>query len=726
MKKKDQTAWTYITHDLKNAALLPEQRDALLSHALQQVITSTSALGTALIWPCEERKVPWKIYYAGSKRDAMHPWLTARLQISIDAMVSLLQQDSPACPLETSPLLILPLNVSPSAPARSGLWIIWAAQFLPAPLSESLPEHIESARRMLEAILEVEEKEDQYFSQRSPLSDRALIEELAHGNDRALSAFLSLTRVMVNADFTFWAQAYQDVVEITGHLGARHSGFGFTLMRGQGVGGRVAAQGTIVIGDYRYSPYRDVSVCDIVDNELIRSGIALPVRYNTAHDSRAHVAAVLYATRRTVSHFSMAECLLIQRLTRLLEPLPFVTRPQAFFSPGIQNLPDHKVEWYDIALHSNRIEDVEVWISRFIKGRAVVVDEEGAPYVFSHSECLEQMKAEQAEALQIISLTAPGVHQPGQIYLHPTISLPPPQWPNFFADLVMTCNLVLSRMERSQDQLDRQREQWLHSLLQGKSPRHIESDGYRLGLPIERGQLLVLAWPLETMQALKVARKRLTAENVVLDMVKSPLIFFEDDMAVVLLEKHAPLPLSKLRNALLKHCNVHPFWIIHGGHYRSFLDLRMALTRAISLAQKARREKHGEYLLDTYMFGLDSLLENPGLADELNTFASRLLAPLIEYDSINGSHFTETLVLAHTLGSAQAVADQLAVHANTIRYRLHRAEDILGRDLNSPKEQTAMILAAFIWQHFHPVEREILQKLVEDDDGQRKSRIRSV
>jgi DNA-binding PucR family transcriptional regulator len=40
----------------------------------------------------------------------------------------------------------------------------------------------------------------------------------------------------------------------------------------------------------------------------------------------------------------------------------------------------------------------------------------------------------------------------------------------------------------------------------------------------------------------------------------------------------------------------------------------------------------------------------------------------------------------------------MAVHVNTIRYRLHRAEEILGTDQASQKEHTAMALAAFIWK----------------------------
>ena len=276
----------------------------------------------------------------------------------------------------------------------------------------------------------------------------------------------------------------------------------------------------------------------------------------------------------------------------------------------------------------------------------------------------------------MLSLAAPGVHPPGQVYLCPSISLPPPQWPDFFADLVVACNLVIARMEQAQDQLDRQREQWLRALLQEKSSQYVEQDGYRLGLPIERGQLWVLTWPLQTMQATKSARKRMIAESVVLDHLKSPLMFFEDDMAVVLLEGQAPQSPSKVRDALLKHCGAHPLWIVQGGRYHSLSDLKMALIHATSLAQKARREEYGEYLLDIYTFGLDSLLENPRLAEDLDTFARKLLTPLIEYDEAHDSYLTETFVLAKTLGSTQAVADQLDVHVNTIRYRLHRERKV--------------------------------------------------
>lgn len=700
MEQKQSMAWTSVRHNLKTAALLPQQRDELISHALQQLLTSIPAVATALIWPCRNKKVPWKVYYSGMRRNAMHRWLSARLDPMVDAMIGVLQQDLKTLS-DMPPSLLIRLHISPSSPC--GVWILWTTPSSITGLPGPTLEWIEYIRQALEAVLEVEDREEQYFSTSSPLYDRELIQALAHGDAHALSAFLSLTRVVAKADFTFWARAYQDVVEITSHLGARHSGFGFAIARGHGVGGRVAAYGTPIVGDYRNSPYRDPSVCDIVDGEQIRTGIALPVRYHTAPNSGAHVAAVLYATRRNTTPFSLAERLLVQRLVHQLEPLPLESRPPSFFSPDVQHLPNHKAAWYEIVLHANRIEAVESWASQLIKGAVIITNSDGSPYVFAHREQLEQMKASgsQPGTIQVLSLTAPGMHLPGHVYLHPSIPLPPPQWPDFFSDLVVACNLVITRMEQAQNQVDRQREQWLRGLLKGQSSQYVEQDGYRLGLPVEHGQLWVLAWHAGTMSATKSTSKRMIAESVVLETLKSPLMFIDDDMAVVLLEGQAPQPPSKLRDALLKHCGAHPLWIVHGGRYRSLQDLKMTLTHTISLAQKASREKYAEYLLDIYTFGLDSLLENPKLAEDLDTFATKLLTSLVEYDTTNGSHLTETFILAQTLGSVQAVADQLGVHVNTIRYRLHRAEDILGTDKASPKEHTAMMLAAFAWKRFH-------------------------
>ncbi len=697
-----------VTHSLETAALLPQRRDELISRALEQLLTSISAVGTALIWPCRNGTVPWKVYYAGVKRTAMHRWLSARLDPSLDTTCGVLQHDLTHNLADMPPPLLMRLYSLPST--ACGVWILWIAPKTEPSLPAAVRECIERVRQTLEAVLEVEEREAHFFTSSSPLYDRDLIEALVHGDLHALSPFLSLTRVLAAADFAFWGSAYQDVVEVTVHLGAKQGGFGFALQHGHGVGGRVIAYGEpIALPDYRNSPYRHPSVSDIIDAEEIRAGMALPVRATSVLEQRGPVAAVLYATRRTATPFSLAERLLVQRQARLLEPLSLVVRSPSFSLPAVQQLPDHKAGWHDLVLHANRIEVVEAWASQLIKGVVIVTDSEQRPYVLTHGEQLEQICASQGsqqDAVQVLSLAAPGVRLPGQVYLCPSILLPPAQWPDFFADLVVACNAVIARMERAHDQWDRQREQWLRALLQEeKSLPFVEREGHRLGLPVEHGQLWVLAWFPGTMQATTSVRKRMIAENVVLDHLKSPLIFFDNDMAVILLEGQVPQNPSKVRDALLTHCGAHPLWIVQGGHYHSLQALKTTLTHTLSLARKARRDNHGEYLLDISAFGLDSLLENPKLAEDLDTFARRLLTPLLEYDAANSSHLTDTFVLAQTLGSAQAVAEQLGVHVNTIRYRLRRAEDLLGTDQTSPKEHAAMVLAAFTWQRFHTTEQ---------------------
>jgi sugar diacid utilization regulator len=707
MEEMHPAALASVTNYLEGAALRPQRRDEIFSCALEQLHATIPALGTALIWPCRTKKEPWKIYYAGTRSNAMQRWLTARLDPSLDVMAATLQHDLTHNLIDMpSPLLI---RLDAPSSSLCGLWIVWAAQFQASSLPEALLQRLEPVRHTLEAVLAVEDKEAHYFSANSPVYDRELIEALVHEDAHALTAFLSLARVVANADLTFWARAYNDMLEVSGHLGARHSGFGFALPLGQGMGGRVVVRGKLMeVADYRNYSYRDPGVCDTVDGEQLRSGLALPIAYNRTSDKNAPVAAVLYVTRRAVSPFTLTERLLIQRQASAFDQITIENHSRSFFMPSIYSLPKHKMAWHDLILHANHIGAVEMWACQLIKGPVIVTDNNGSPYVLAHSEVLEHMQApnsEQADRTQVLSLVAPGVHLPGTVYLCPSITLPPPLWPDFFADLVVACNVVVTRMERAQDQLDRQREQWLRSLLKENLSPHVERDGYRLGLPLEHGQLWVLIWPHGTMQATKSVRNRMAAENVVLTCLKSPLMFFEDTMAVVMLEEQAAQTPAKVRDALLKHCGSHPLWIVHSGHYHSLAELKTTFTHMISLAQKARREKHEEYLLDTYTFGLDSLLENARLTEDLNAFARKLLLPLIEYDAASGSHLTETFVLTQTLGSVQAVADQLGVHVNTIRYRLRRAEDILGADQADPKEHAAMLLAAFTWQRFHTPEQ---------------------
>src|SRR5262249_41486838 len=148
---------------------------------------------------------------------------------------------------------------------------------------------------------------------------------------------------------------------------------------------------------------------------------------------------------------------------------------------------------------------------------------------------------------------------------------------------------------------------------------------------------------------------RMLAENIVLNQLESPLLFLGDDIGVILFGRYAEPEPSGLHEALLTLFAPHAFWIVYGAHYHSFQDLKKVLTHSISMAQKARQEGYNEYLLDVQTMGLESLLINPTLSEDLRNFATKQLTPLLEYDKSKGTDLTTTFVLAQTLGSAQAV-----------------------------------------------------------------------
>ncbi|TMC21658.1 MAG: hypothetical protein E6J34_09020 [Chloroflexi bacterium] len=704
MEKKDLIPGEDVIHHLKSAALHPQRRGEMIARALQEVLVSLPAVGTALIWPCQDRTVPWKVYYAGARRESMRRWLTMRLDYSFDVTLSMLQQDLSKLVDMPMPHLIC---LQPASMSPAGLWIVWLSS---APLPQGMNDYLERVRHVLEALMEIESLEAHYFSSTSPLCDQALLEALGKGDPHALSALLSMARLMGNAEMTAWGRVYQDVIETSDHMGARQGGFGFVLQRGHGIAGRIAdyRMPVMMVEDYRNSQYRDPSISHIVDSELIRSVFALPIRARERQDKSEQVVGVLYATRRNVKPFSLTECLLLQRMAYLLEPLRSLTRPPVYLSPGLPPAPDQKAAWYKLTLRANHIESLETWVSQFLKGTVVVTDSGGHPYIAARSEQLASLRAgsdSSMDGVQVISLDAPGVCEPGQVYLRSAIPLPPPEWPNFFADLILACNLILGRMEQAYDYLARQREQWLHAVLQEKALPQLRQDGYRLGLPVGEGQLWVIAWSAQSVLSRQAARKRMLVEDIVLAQLKSPLLFLGDDIGIILLGEHAQEEPAKLREALLSQFAPHPLWIVHGAYYHSLNDLKVVLMQSISQAQMARRKGNSEYLLDVQTPGLESLLANPRLTDDLHNFANRLLRPLLEYDKNKGTDLTTTFVLAQTLGSTKTVGDELGVHVNTIRYRLHKAEDILGIEAASPKERIAWGFASFIWMRFHQLEQ---------------------
>ena len=225
-------------------------------------------------------------------------------------------------------------------------------------------------------------------------------------------------------------------------------------------------------------------------------------------------------------------------------------------------------------------------------------------------------------------------------------------------------------------------------------------EGNRLGLPVESGEVWAIARSGE--EGSDGTRPEMLAEEIGLDSLGSPLISLDGGTGVFLLKGDPRTRPESVRDELLRAFDPGPLWLIHGAVYESLAGLGEALTQAIGVAERARREGGELYVAEVNRRGLDSLLEHPRLSAEISDFSESLLQPLISYDRERGSRLTETFCLSLALDSTTEVSRRLFVHENTVRYRMRRAQQILDRDLSSPEERVALGLAAFAWLRKSP------------------------
>jgi hypothetical protein len=362
-------------------------------------------------------------------------------------------------------------------------------------------------------------------------------------------------------------------------------------------------------------------------------------------------------------------------------------------------LPEKRSELRRILLRATRIQDIESWVERFVRGPAILTDVEERPYVLSNIDRFEELRRSSVSneaPPQTVTLASHAESERGHLHIWSSVPVPPAGWPDFLDDVVTVCNIVLDRVARANDHLNRIRSRWLEEVMEKTTPQ-VRREGQRLGLPVDRGEVWALAWIGEIVESANYAQVKLLVQDVALDQLGSPLILMDDDVGIFLLGGPAHNQPSAVRDVLLRVFGPAPLWLVHGAVYDSFEGLRGSLLRAITTVKRFRQENNEQYVSGVGSLGLHSLLADPELSENLTSFANDLLEPLLAYDSDKDSRLTETLALALTVGSTEEVANRLHVHPKTVRYRIRRAEEILGKDLNSPTDRTALSMAAFVW-----------------------------
>ena len=80
-------------------------------------------------------------------------------------------------------------------------------------------------------------------------------------------------------------------------------------------------------------------------------------------------------------------------------------------------------------------------------------------------------------------------------------------------------------------------------------------------------------------------------------------------------------------------------------------------------------------------------------SEVLERFCAETLGELSAYDLRTGGPLLSTLEVYAECGSATETARRLRTHRNTVRYRLTRAQTLLGADLDDPEVRLRVSMA---------------------------------
>jgi len=120
--------------------------------------------------------------------------------------------------------------------------------------------------------------------------------------------------------------------------------------------------------------------------------------------------------------------------------------------------------------------------------------------------------------------------------------------------------------------------------------------------------------------------------------------------------------------------------------HRSFQEARSALELGQLFSNPHRLVSFQDLGIMRLLYRLDR--------QELEDYRSEVLGPLLDFDKESNLALEETLLAYFACNTdLNAAGEKLYLHPNTLRYRLKKASEILGRDLSSMENQVNLFLA---------------------------------
>lgn len=115
---------------------------------------------------------------------------------------------------------------------------------------------------------------------------------------------------------------------------------------------------------------------------------------------------------------------------------------------------------------------------------------------------------------------------------------------------------------------------------------------------------------------------------------------------------------------------------------------------ALQAARLQQRMDKPYDVLSYRKMGISRLFLSMSDTEIMKEYYDSMLKPLITYDTLNATDYTEFLQTYFDEGChVQQVADKLFLHRNSIGYKLHKIEEILMCDLNDFETKVSLMLA---------------------------------
>ncbi len=505
-----------------------------------------------------------------------------------------------------------------------------------------------------------------------------------------IGALLGLVRAGTRSDLVYLGRPIGKELIVEQQVGALHANFGFSLPIGEGFGGRALLRGrTLGTVDYQNARYRYSGVRDVCDAEHIRSGMAIPVFRNN------RIWRVLYATRRNVNPYSVVEQAVIRQLVLSLTrtEAPEGTSPSRKMVVGLPGHTSHWGELTDILLQGH-LRTLEDWVERALGVPVLVTDSTNNPVLATDLHRYDWLQGDEKAEKTTVSVSAPVLGRDAPMLVH-FMGPEEEHSPELLRQVSLAAALLYERDFRTANTITAERQGWVSDLLGGDRSNRMASAGVHLGIPVSDG----ICWVIAMTDSLWDGG-RLTARGAsIQEFLETTFLMLSIPLGDILIcfpTVTMPDPWH-VREALLTQCGARQVRVVRIGKFDNLQMLADGISSALETLRSLSGSPDSPYVTDIESLDLRFLMANQAVHSALTAFTNTLFHPLSSWDASHNSDLLKTLCYSRICQSRERAAEMLYVHINTVRFRLHKAFNILGYYPNNKHEAIAIDIAAYTW-----------------------------